>query len=136
MTWARAQLRSAGALLRADGLRRLTGCVAARRTAGRRGALFKAQVGDISGGVSPGPHSVWYVRRQPVAYVKMGFATWQPERTHGLRAWIARHFGHRAPSGAGAEVKAIARGEPGPAGALAGAGHQCRRRPGDHRARG
>lgn len=49
--------------------------------------LFKAQVGDISGGVAPGPHSVWYVQDRPVSYVKIGVATWRPAR---LPAWLAR----------------------------------------------
>ena len=52
----------------------LAACVTSQSDAGGSGALFKAQIGEISGGVSPGPHSVWYVQRQPVAYVKMGFA--------------------------------------------------------------
>ncbi|HEV2532003.1 SPOR domain-containing protein [Phenylobacterium sp.] len=84
----------------------LAACATSQPEGGGAAALFKAQIGDISGGVAPGPHSVWYVQRQPVAYVKMGFATWQPER-HGLRAWWSRHFG-RHPTGKGAETTGVA----------------------------
>ncbi|MDB5476365.1 MAG: hypothetical protein JWP49_1876, partial [Phenylobacterium sp.] len=73
----------------------LVACATSQADGASQAALFKAQIGDISGGVAPGPHSVWYVQRQPVAYVKMGFATWQPERSHGIRGWFARHFGRR-----------------------------------------
>lgn len=80
-----------------------TGCATASPEdvagASTQAALFKAQVGDISGGVSPGPHSVWYVQRQPVAYVKMGFATWEPDHSRGLRGWWSRHFGRHAKPG-------------------------------------
>lgn len=103
-----AQLRSAGVLCALSACAVLASCVAARPDAGPQGALFKAPVGDIAGGVAPGPHSVWYVRREPVAYVKMGFATWQAPRTHGLRAWFDRHFGHHPPSGAEGEIKGVA----------------------------
>ena len=84
----------------------LAACVTSQSDAGGSGALFKAQIGEISGGVSPGPHSVWYVQRQPVAYVKMGFATWQPDRSRGLRGWFARHFGRKPANSA--EPTAIA----------------------------
>lgn len=100
--------RSAGALGALASCVALAGCVASRPDGGPSGALFKAQVGDIAGGVAPGPHSVWYVQHQPVAYVKMGFATWQPDHSHGLRGWIARHFGRHTPPGAGGEVTGIA----------------------------
>lgn len=71
-------------------------CATARPQGARSAALFKAQVGDIAGGVAPGPHSVWYVQDQPVSYVKLGVATWQPDHSHGLRGWFARHFGRHA----------------------------------------
>lgn len=74
----------------------LAGCMTAEPGAAGRAALFKAEVGDISGGVAPGPHSVWYVQSDPAAYVKMGFATAQPDRSRGLRGSFARHFGRRA----------------------------------------
>ena len=95
-----------GALTVVAGCALLAACAASQPQAGGSAALFKAQIGDISGGVGPGPHSVWYVQRQPVAYVKMGFATWQPER-RGLRAWWSRHFGRR-PTGKAAETTGVA----------------------------
>ena len=99
-------MRARGALTAIAGCALLAACATSQADGRGTGALFKAQVGDISGGVSPGPHSVWYVQRQPVAYVKMGFATWQPER-HGLRAWWARHFGGHG-AGKAAETTGVA----------------------------
>lgn len=75
----------------------LAACASASPSPNNPAGLFKAQVGDISGGVAPGPNSVWYVQNLPAAYVKMGFATWQPERpTHGLRAWLSRLLGRHS----------------------------------------
>jgi rare lipoprotein A len=85
----------------------LAACAAWPADGSGSAGLFKAQVGDISGGVAPGPHSVWYVQRQPAAYVKMGFATWQPARSRGLRGWFAHHFGRHGPSKS-AEPSAVA----------------------------
>lgn len=104
----RALAGAGSALTVVAGCALLSGCVASRPDGGPQAGLFKAQIGDIGGGIAPGPHSVWYVQRQPAAYVKMGFATWQPERTHGLRAWFARHFRHRPPAGAEATGVAAA----------------------------
>ena len=103
-----AHLRTAGAIGALATCAALAGCVASRADGGPSGALFKAQVGDISGGIAPGPHSVWYVQKQPAAYVKMGFATWQPEPRHGLRAWFARHFGHRPAANLNGELSGVA----------------------------
>src|SRR3954468_8862812 len=94
-----AHIRPAGARRAATALAScvvLAGCVTSGPDGSGQGALFKSQVGDISGGVAPGPHSVWYVRNQPVAYVKMGFATWQPERSHGIRGWFPLLFARRS----------------------------------------
>lgn len=38
--------------------------------------LFRADIGEISGGVAPGPHAVWYVPAEPVRFVKIGAAGW------------------------------------------------------------
>lgn len=87
----------------------LAACATASPSANSSAALFKAQVGDISGGIAPGSNSVWYVQNLPVAYVKMGFATWQPERpTHGLRAWFSRLFGRHSAGKAAAEPTGVA----------------------------
>jgi rare lipoprotein A len=87
----------------------LAACASAPPSANNPAGLFKAQVGDISGGVAPGPNSVWYVQNLPVAYVKMGFATWQPERpTRGLRAWLSRLLGRRSTGKTATEPTGVA----------------------------
>jgi rare lipoprotein A len=87
----------------------LAACAGASPSANSSAALFKAQVGDISGGIAPGSNSVWYVQNLPLAYVKMGFATWQPERpTSGLRAWFSRLFGRHSAGKAAAEPTGVA----------------------------
>lgn len=111
-----AQLRPGAkcALIAAAGGAVLAGCATPQSDGAGSAALFKAEVGDIAGGVAPGPHSVWYVRRQPVAYVKMGFATWQPDRSRGLRGWFARHFGRHDKASEPTGVAAASLGLPVP----------------------
>ncbi|MDB5443437.1 MAG: Endolytic peptidoglycan transglycosylase RlpA, partial [Phenylobacterium sp.] len=87
----------------------LAACAGTPPSTNSSAALFKAQVGDISGGVAPGPNSVWYVQSQPASYVKMGFATWRPERpSHGLRAWISRLFSRHSAGRTAAEPTGVA----------------------------
>lgn len=75
----------------------LTSCAIGSDAPSDDTGLFKAEVGDISGGIGPGPHSVWYAERSPDRYVKMGFATWRaPRPVHGLRAWLSRLIGRQA----------------------------------------
>ena len=74
---------------------------------GAPAALFKVRMGGVGGSVAPGPHSYWYVQRQPVSFEKIGVATYRVRATHGLRAWISRLL-DRYPAHEPAEPTAVA----------------------------
>jgi rare lipoprotein A len=87
-------ITSAGRLAAAlGGCLALAACVSDRSAAPAAGApLFRASVGEVSGGVAPGPHAVWYVPREPVRFVKIGVATWSGGRERRGTGWLARLF--------------------------------------------
>jgi len=84
----------------------LAACITDRSDAVTAAPLFRASIGDVSGGVAPGPHAVWYVPRTPVRFVKIGVATWSDGRERRGADWLARLL-RRAPAAA-AEPAAVA----------------------------
>jgi rare lipoprotein A len=83
---------SAGRLAAAlGGCLTLAACVTDRSDAVTAAApLFRASIGEVSGGVAPGPHAVWYVPRESVRFVKIGVATWSTGRDRHGPGWLTR----------------------------------------------